>query len=340
MLWEYRDICSTPHGNVAQRQEAPVLETVQCEFKSHRCYQIKMLTDRQHEILTGLMLGDGHLHKTKKIAEHNASLVVERSSIDKDFLFDNYSDFKELCLSSPLSYSRVQVVNNVEGVYHYTRFFTRSLPVISRYYDVWYPGGEKIVPTSLKLTPLTIAIWLADDAYVEPKRLPHRFFLRFCSEGFSETENEFLAELLSKRYGEKFRLDYLGLNKKGNKKYRVVANDYAARPLLEEIDPYFPESMIRKAYWRNPETRFYSDQPKRTYSNIKNRCTFTDNEKLIFNFIKSKGTVAIQELEQYLMSISYSKTYSKKLITLMINKQQIVNVGTKNNSKYSLTVLI
>src|SRR5271165_6615189 len=99
------------------------------------------LTHFQHEILTGLLLGDGHLHKTQKIVEHNASLVVERSSGDKEFLIENYDVFKDLCLSPPRSYDRVQILNGIERTYHYTKFATRSLPIFSKYYDIWYPEG-------------------------------------------------------------------------------------------------------------------------------------------------------------------------------------------------------
>ena len=298
------------------------------------------LTDHQHEVLTGLLLGDGHLHKTKKIIEHNASLVVERSTIDKDYLLDNYNEFSSLCISPPISYSRIKVVNDIEEEYHFTRFQTKSLPVFSSYYDIWYPNGIKIVPTKLKLTPLIIAIWVADDAYIEPKSSPYRFFLRFCSEGFSEQENEFLANILSERYKETFRLDYLGLDKKGNKKYRIVASDYAARPLLKEIDFVFPKSMKRKAYWRKSEARFYHNEPKRTYANLKNRTGFTEKEQNIFAFIKSKKEVSIRELEQYLCSIGYSESYSKKLISIMLGKNQIINVGSQYDSKYSLSIFI
>jgi hypothetical protein len=292
------------------------------------------LSETQHETLIGLMLGDGHLHKTKKIITQNASLIVERSSVDKDYLYDNYNEFSSFCNSPPISYSRIQIVNKVEGEYHYTKFGTRHLPIFSSYYDIWYPDGSKIVPLSLSLTPLAIAIWVADDAYIESKGSPYRLFLRFCSEGFSESENEFLASMLSSRYGEIFRLDYLGLNKKGYKKYRVVASDYASRLLLKEIDPFFPKSMIRKAYWRKPEARFLENEPERAYPNLKNRTQPTDNEKLIFNFIENNNNVNAADLQKFIANIGYSQSYSKKLITKMLTKKQIINVGIGNESKY------
>src|SRR5271157_4756116 len=91
-------------------------------------------TTDQREIFTGLMLGDGSLHKTKKIDTQNASLIVERSSRDFDYLMDNFNAFKDFCLSKPRSYERIQTSNGSEKLNHYTKFSTRSLPLISNYW--------------------------------------------------------------------------------------------------------------------------------------------------------------------------------------------------------------
>ena len=43
------------------------------------------------------------------------------------------------------------------------RFFTRSLPVLTPFYNEFFVGGKKIIPHNLKLDALSLAVWFMDD---------------------------------------------------------------------------------------------------------------------------------------------------------------------------------
>ena len=87
--------------------------------------------------------------------------------------------------------------------------------------------------------------------------------IKLSTHGFEHNDVEFLQHLLQDRYKEKFPL-IIEENEYGNIHTFITGSDNATRAFLHEVDPIFPDSMSRKAYWRNPEAKFYINQPKRT----------------------------------------------------------------------------
>jgi LAGLIDADG DNA endonuclease family protein len=251
------------------------------------------LTERQHSVLTGLMLGDGHLHREKPT--HNPVLRLDRAAGDRRYLEDNRSVFKEFCSNQIVPY----IATAPDGKqYEMCSFATRSCPYFASYYNEWYDDiGFKRVPRNLILNPEIIAIWFADDGHIKTRKSEYRFYLRLCTEGFLPEDVEFLADTLTTRYGEKFNLLHLGSAKDGHEKLRIVACDYAARKMLQEIDTVFPESMERKAIkWRRPTARFYQDVPPSTNPNLINRLHPSLKEEITLKILREQGAMAVIDL--------------------------------------------
>lgn len=223
------------------------------------------LTLYQEQVLTGLMLGDGHLAINGKAI--NASLMVSRAIKDKDYLQYEADLFQNLlapryCDAVQYSKSFNKTHNRYKEAYS---FATSNNPSLTVHQKRWYQNKIKIVPLDLQLSSISVAHWVADDGSVDYNKLPYRLRLELSTHGFTKTEVEFLANLLNERYHEEFLVR--GKNKKGKKYWIIKAYDSACRELFADIDPYF--KMDRKRIWDKPESRFWTDQPERQISKVK-----------------------------------------------------------------------
>ena len=108
------------------------------------------LSGAQREIIVGALLGDATMRcKTNALLEINHS-VHQRSYVDW-----KYRHFAELVGTPP----RVRLGNGGRVAY---RFVTRSLPVLTPYFRLFYGRGVKSVP-DLKLSRRALAVWFMDD---------------------------------------------------------------------------------------------------------------------------------------------------------------------------------
>jgi len=109
------------------------------------------LTKVQESILIGSLLGDGTMRK--KI---NAYLEINHAYSQKILVDWIYSKFKNLVITPP----KWRKGNGKREAY---RFFTRSLPELTPFYNKFFINGKKIIPDNLKLNALSLAIWFMDD---------------------------------------------------------------------------------------------------------------------------------------------------------------------------------
>jgi hypothetical protein len=131
------------------------------------------------------------------------------------------------------------------------------------YYNKWYPQQNKVVPIDIKFTPLTLAVWFADDGYMRCTN-SHRLQVKFSTHGFDLPSVEIICSHLCDRYSE-----YFGITLEGDRKKPIIyGSDSAARAFALEIDEHLPPSMDRKATWRKPEACFYQNIPIRAKASI------------------------------------------------------------------------
>lgn len=96
--------------------------------------------------------------------------------------------------SGPPLYTRtLSGYDKVYSGYEFTMFSFSSLVWI---HDLFYVNGVKIVPANLGLffTPLTLAIWISDDGGWTD------YGVKISTNSFSETEVQFLIDLLKKKF--------------------------------------------------------------------------------------------------------------------------------------------
>jgi len=146
------------------------------------------LTSNQESILIGSLLGDGHLNIVKK-ETHNSFFVKKQALRRFEYLQWHFKELEPL--SSNFTYGKDKSPNSDRIIYN-CRFFTKRKPLFTEMRKKWYPEGIKIVPDNIKLDPLAVAIWFADDGCNQKRRA------KFCTDGFSDSDREILIECLKK----------------------------------------------------------------------------------------------------------------------------------------------
>lgn len=196
--------------------------------------KINKLSINQKELLIGSLLGDAWLGRNA--TSKHCHLKIERSSKDIEYLKYEFEILKPLCKSGIKEYKR-------KDDKYYCYFISRSYEILSKYHDKWYNNTTKIVPLDLKLTPLIIAIWFADDGNISMHHKKQNLLRsNFATNGFTHDETEFLASLLSKKYCESFKANKTSIKNQ----YVINAGDTATRVMIKDIINVFPISMNRK----------------------------------------------------------------------------------------------
>ena len=120
------------------------------------------ISQRQKQILYGIVLGDGYLQKT---GQKNARLRLEHGKRQKEYLFWKSNQFKKIFQGKPNYMERIHP--GTRKKYGYWRYQSQSTPYLGRLRKIFYPQGKKRIPKDLSnyLSPQTLAVWYMDDGY-------------------------------------------------------------------------------------------------------------------------------------------------------------------------------
>lgn len=110
------------------------------------------LTDRQHEVLTGLLLGDANVSESDNRKPHFQ--IMMKSGEFVEWISDELGVFAT-------KISEVEGTGYGEGNIYY-QMRTRRADVFSQYND-WYGDNGKIFPDDIELTPLILKVWYCCD---------------------------------------------------------------------------------------------------------------------------------------------------------------------------------
>lgn len=158
------------------------------------------LTKRQREILTGKLLGDGHLET--KDNGRTYRLKIEHSVKQKEYVDWLYGEFKEWIRTEPQLKERYVKLRSVEGMYRKYWFNTLSSGKFRFYAQQFYGNRKKIVPKLIRkiLTPLALAVWYMDDGSI--KSNAHRTVL-FNTHSFDKKNIKLLQDALMENFNIK-----------------------------------------------------------------------------------------------------------------------------------------
>lgn len=119
------------------------------------------LSNIQKEVLFGGLLGDINLHIARSANSKNAFGKIEHCTKQLDYVKWKKEIFSNLT-NDIKSISRFD--KRTGNTYHSSYFNFRANPILTDWYNLFYPDGKKIIPIDLSLlTPLAIAVWFMDD---------------------------------------------------------------------------------------------------------------------------------------------------------------------------------
>lgn len=153
------------------------------------------LTDREHAILVGTLMGDGCLQTTGGRNGKNARLRLEHGLKQKDYLLWKAEELKGVSPGGKISFlSRVHP--GTKETYHYARYQSWATLSLGELRRVFYPEGKKRVPAMLAgllSNPLSLAVWYMDDGYYAVKDRAAYIYLGTVSREEAEIEQTTVA---------------------------------------------------------------------------------------------------------------------------------------------------
>lgn len=150
------------------------------------------LAQKQGDIITGLLLGDGHLETQNSGRTYR--LKVEHGALQRDYVEWLFGELREW-IPATAPYMKLRK----SGVVNYG-FTTYSHEVLCFYGQQFYEGKKKVIPALIErmLTPLSLAIWFMDDG--SRKSAKHRTYI-IHSLGYSKEDLLRVQDTLQKKFG-------------------------------------------------------------------------------------------------------------------------------------------
>jgi hypothetical protein len=173
------------------------------------------LTQEQKEIINGTIMGDAHI---------NIYGSMEISHSIKQYSYIYWLHSKMLSIASDIK-------KTTKNKY---RFRTKSLDYLKTLRNELYPNNIKIVTAELlnKLTPLSLAVWFQDDAYLENGS---NYVL--CTQGFTDEDRDIISGYFKSKFDINTKIKKLH-SKRYAKYYYAHVFDHENSTKLTKIIKY------------------------------------------------------------------------------------------------------
>jgi hypothetical protein len=162
------------------------------------------LTDHQHEIVTGTLMGDGDI----KVHSDAKNPIYRVRVIDKPYL--EYIDSK-------MGHHTTGVSLSIERDGYNDLWAVRSIasPIFEQYRN-WYSSGEKQFPEDIKLTPTVLKHWFCCDGH---RNINHDYIKITAT---NEKDNEGKIRSMFNRVGFEINNWSISENSSGEKKCDIL----------------------------------------------------------------------------------------------------------------------
>lgn len=152
-----------------------------------------VLTARESEVLTGILLGDAHLETT---TNNTFRLKIEQSINKEPYIRELFEIFY------PFGTPGVEPTEVKYGVSHNWKYQTNFLEVFKPHAAAFYGltgKGKKQVPKDIqsRLTATAIAYWYMDDGGIKDK---DNWGMFLNTQGFTLADNEILCAVLKSKF--------------------------------------------------------------------------------------------------------------------------------------------
>lgn len=116
------------------------------------------MTDRQKQILDGMLLGDAHLERQRGAL--SARLKIEHSINQAAYVTWKYFEWRDWVRTPPRERQRSNRLGTVSTNVGFTTLSHVEFESVRQRY---YRDRRKVVPVDLILTPRSMAVWFMDD---------------------------------------------------------------------------------------------------------------------------------------------------------------------------------
>lgn len=183
------------------------------------------LNKKQISLIYGSLLGDGYMRIMD--GRKDAFLEINHSIKAKNYVDWKYNILKNICISEP----KQRDTNDGRIAY---RFFTKQSSELTKIYNLFYKNKRKVIPKSLVLDPVILAVWYMDDG---SKTSTSDIYLN--TQQFSEKDQKYLLHLL-RQIGVKARLN------KDKKYYRIRILKESIKTFMDFVKNEIENSMRYK----------------------------------------------------------------------------------------------
>lgn len=169
--------------------------------------QDKQLNIKQHDLIIGSLLGDGHIDKREEFP----LFIVSHAENQKDYLCYKYEVMKNLCEMTPTKYTgkkQHKILDSICDCQDFYRFNTRTYYALKPFREM-----SKIDLIN-KLNEYSFSIWMLDDGCCEEKG-----YWELCAPLNSSSERDAMKQILK----EKFNIH--AIEQKDNRYFRFHAED-------------------------------------------------------------------------------------------------------------------
>jgi LAGLIDADG DNA endonuclease family/Proton-conducting membrane transporter len=204
-----------------------------------------LISSKIMDIITGELLGDGHInYKSKDAIKINSRLEFTFSAKNLQYVkFLKYEALAFICnRSEPTPWPKPKI-GGKELIQYW--FSTKRLPILSKLHSLWYKkiNGKyiKVIPSNIKevLTPIGLAHWIMGDGYFT------KGIIIICTDNFSQKEVLKLIEVLDRKFGVKSTLNKR-TNPNSNIVWRIRISKLSMERLIKLVVPYFIPKMLYK----------------------------------------------------------------------------------------------
>ena len=151
------------------------------------------MSERQKEILNGILLGDAHLERQQGAL--SARLKIEHSvaqSAYVDWKFDEWRNWVSTPPKKRIRRNRLGTTSINVG------FTTLSHVELEGFRSRFYEGRRKVVPQDLELSALSMAVWFMDDGSRKSNQCRG---LYLNTQSFTDSEVNLLREVIRRDIG-------------------------------------------------------------------------------------------------------------------------------------------
>jgi hypothetical protein len=159
-----------------------------------RLYKASLtMSDRQKQLLEGMLLGDGHLERQKGAL--TARLKIEHSVKQAAYVAWKHNEWRDWVSTAP---RERQKRNRLGTASTNIGFSTLAHVELERFRERFYRDRRKAVPEDLELTPLSMAVWFMDDGSRKSSQCRG---LYLNTQSFTAAEVELLRCVISRDIG-------------------------------------------------------------------------------------------------------------------------------------------